>query len=96
MSGTSVQIDKLSKHNFDTWKLQIEAVLIKSDRWGYVDGNTELPENSTEAQSAIWLKGDKKARPDIILAINLSELCHIRHCTTSKEVWEKLEEVSRS
>ena len=74
----------------------MEAVLVKNNCWGYIDGSVKLPENPTEAQRAIWTKSDKKARADIILAINPSELCHIKHCTTSKEVWEKLEEVLRS
>ena len=30
---------------------------------------------------------------DIILAINAIELYHIKHCTTLKDVWNKLKEV---
>ena len=29
-------IEKLGKENFDSWKLQIEAILIKNDHWDYV------------------------------------------------------------
>ena len=76
----------------------MEAILVKNGCWAYTDGNVNFPKNPTGAQLAIWTKSDKKARADIILAIlvNPSELCHIKHCTTSKEVWEKLEEAFRS
>lgn len=40
MSGTSVvRIEPLSKDNYDTWKMQMEAILVKNDAWEYVKGN---------------------------------------------------------
>lgn len=39
---------------------------------------------------------DQKTKADIILAMTPSELCHAKHCVTSTEVWQKLEEVYHS
>lgn len=30
---------------------------------------------------------DQKARTEMILALNPSELCHIKHCETPTDVW---------
>ena len=59
----------------------------------------ELPADSNEqARTAhkAWTKADQKAKADLILAIKPSELHHIRGCTTSREVWLKLESVYAS
>lgn len=96
MSSQSVHIEKLKKDNYDTWKLQIEAVLIKNDKWGFVDGTEVKPPAEDAVATAAWVKSDKKARADIILAMEPSELCHVKHCATSKEVWAKLVEVYQS
>ncbi|CAL1677514.1 unnamed protein product [Lasius platythorax] len=103
MTGHTVNIEKLNKENFDTWKLQIGAILIKNDHWAYVNGTKPAPEleiaedNVTNAaEIEAWETADQKARADIILAMSPSELCHIKHCTTSNEVWRKLEEVYHS
>lgn len=96
----SVHIEKLCKDNFETWKLQIEAILIKNDHWSYVDGSNKQPklneagDNLNDIRS--WELVDLKARADIILAINPSELSHIKHCKTSHEVWKKLHNVYQS
>lgn len=100
MSGHTVQIEKLSKENFDTWKLQMEAILIKNDYWPYVNGTTARPvaveENPNVAAISAWDKADSKARADIILSMSPSELCHVKYSVTSNEVWRKLEEVYHS
>ncbi|XP_024226732.1 uncharacterized protein LOC112213716 isoform X2 [Bombus impatiens] len=82
-SGASLSIEKLNKENYDTWKLQMEAILIKDDLWEY-------------ANASLWNKRDDKARADIILTISSSELCHVKHCKISHEMWNKLKEVYES
>lgn len=102
MSNHSVNIEKLGKENFDTWKLQMEAILVKNDFWSYVNGTNvrpAVPEGADAAAiqtAANWDKADQKAKADIILSMCPSELCHIKHCATSNEVWRKLEEVYHS
>ena len=81
-SGVSSSIEKLNKENYDTWKLQMEAILIKDELWEYVNSSIIWPET--------WHKKDGKARADIILTMSSSELCHVKHCKTSHEIWNKL------
>ena len=69
----------------------MEAILIKGELWEYANGSIIKPELANEA--SLWDKKDGKARADIILAMSSSELCHIKHCKTSHEVWNKLKEV---
>jgi hypothetical protein len=45
MSGNVIRIEPLGKENYDTWKLQMEAVLVKNEMWGYVNGSIEKPNN---------------------------------------------------
>jgi hypothetical protein len=39
---------------------------------------------------------DRKAKSDLILAMNASELRQIRNCETSREIWMKLESIYES
>lgn len=95
MSYASVKIEPLGKENFDTWKIQIEALLIKNNAWKYVKGTLTKP-TAPEAAIDDWETNDAKAKSDLILAICPSELKQIKNCTTSKEVWDKLHSVYQS
>jgi len=94
MAAQVTGIDKLNKSNYSTWRIQIEAVLVKNDHWGYVNGNISKPE--PPADQTKWIAKDAKAKADIILAMNPSELCHIKHCVTSNDVWIKLQSIYES
>ena len=100
-SSNAVRIELLNKDNFDTWVIQMEAILTKNDAWGYVSGDKVKPEiiaenaESVEASRA-WDVEDKKAKSDIILAIKSSELKQIKGCHTSREVWAKLRSIYQS
>lgn len=84
----------LGKDNYDTWRLHMEPVPVKNNHWEYVHGTTDRPEE--EPAASAWDRRDRKAKADIILAISPIELGHIKNCTTSKEVWEKLDLVYKS
>ena len=100
----STRLEVLTRDNYDTWKIQAEALLIKNDSWGYVCGENPAPVVSgeganlqmTQAAYKAWLIEDRKAKSDLILSIKPSELKQVRGCNTSKEVWEKLESVYAS
>jgi len=100
-SSNSVRIETLNKNNYDTWKIQMEALLLKNDAWTYVSGEKVKPTivagnvDSIEAVR-LWEIEDKKARSDIILSISPSELKLIKGCNTSMEVWQKLESIYQS
>jgi len=94
----TVRIALLNKTNYDTWKIQMKALLIKNDEWSYVDGRKVKPEptlnNNREVTNAEaiqnWMDNDEKAMSDIILCIGESELKLTNGCTNSKELWDKL------
>uniref|UniRef100_A0A6V7IJ77 Retrovirus-related Pol polyprotein from transposon TNT 1-94 n=1 Tax=Bracon brevicornis TaxID=1563983 RepID=A0A6V7IJ77_9HYME len=93
--STNVRIELLSKDNYDTWKIQMRALLIKNDAWQYVSGITTKPEvvagnAESIAAAALWETNDAKASSDIILCIDPKELKQVKNCSTSKEIWEKL------
>lgn len=94
MSTVPIKIETLGKENFDTWKIQMQAILIKNDLWDYVNGECVKPSDAVTA--AKWMKYDAKARSDLILAINPSELKQIKDCSTSNEVWKKLHFIYQS
>jgi hypothetical protein len=87
MSYTSVKIEPLGKDNFDTWKIQIEALLIKNDSWKYVNGTIPKPKEPPEAVTT-WESNGAKAKS--------SELKQIKNCPTSKDMWNKLHSVYQS
>lgn len=97
----AVRIESLNKDNYDTWKIQMEALLIKNDAWNYVDGMAVKPEvadgNTASAEAArAWMDKDNKARSDLILSINPSELKQVKDCATWREVWLRLENIYQS
>jgi len=87
----------LSKDNFDTWKLQVRAVLIKNDVWNFVNGTKSKSEiiagNASTAPAAAWDAADQKAHSELILANSPSELKQVKNCATSHEIWLKLHEI---
>lgn len=99
------RIEPLSKENFETWKMQVEALLTKHDLWEYVSGTKEKPAVVTGSEEVVtantkaraeWTIADKKAKSDLILSIHPTELQHVRGCDTSHQVWLKLESVFAS
>lgn len=95
------RIETLHRDNYDTWKLQMQAVLMRNDAWEYVSGECVKPTleagNTISAEAVkVWTKNDEKAKSDIILSIKPSKLKIIKGCTTSREVWLKLESTYQS
>lgn len=93
------KIELLTKNNYDTWQMQIEAVLIKGDLWEYVSGECTLPQPADSSVAAAtaaaplqaqWWKNDRKARSDLILAIHPSELQQVCHLTSSRVKLESI------
>jgi len=95
------RIETLTKANYDTWKMHMEALLVKNDEWEYVNGTKVKPEvvpndAASLRAEAEWIKNDNKAKSDIILSISASELKQVKGCATSREVWQKLESIYQS
>lgn len=101
MAASTVRIEPLNKENYDTWRIQMEALLVKNDLWGYANGTKVKPEiipadpiSRTTAEK--WENEDRKARADVILCIKPSELKQIKGCETARQVWLKLQEIYQS
>lgn len=97
-SGNTTRIPLLSKDNYDTWKIRIQAVMVKNKTWPYVTGRNVKPEptaNNAEAVTA-WNDEDEKAKADLYLAINDVELKQVKNCVTARDIWLKLESIFES
>ncbi|KMQ84418.1 retrovirus-related pol polyprotein from transposon tnt 1-94 [Lasius niger] len=90
-----MKIEPLTAENYDTWKIQMEAVLVKDDVWTYVNGIKTKPTTGAEA-IAEWINKDAKAKADIVLSMSTSELNVIRGLETSREVWLKIQSTFQS
>lgn len=93
-TSSSYRIEFLNKSNYDTWKVQAQAVLIKNGLWGYVNGSIPKPKEDEEIEK--WEMNDLNARSDLILIISPSELKQVKNCATSKELWEILKNTYQS
>lgn len=94
----STRLETLTNDNYDTWVIQVEALLVKNDNWCYVSDQRPYPTGATndaavQASIKAWEREDRKAKSDLILAINPTELKQVRGCTTSKEIWDKLKSI---
>ena len=101
MTEAKFRIEPLGKDNYDTWKLHARALLIKTEGWQYTSGENVKPEPAEldpnrPAEIQAWKIGDQKALADLILSISSLELKHVKHCKTSRELWNKLEEIYQS
>ncbi|GBN79460.1 hypothetical protein AVEN_181068-1 [Araneus ventricosus] len=94
MAESQARIETLNKNNFETWKLQKEAVLIKNDRFKYLSEVAPPPEPKEAYNS--WKIEDSKTKADLILCIQPSELKLVKNCLTAKDMWEKLERTYQS
>lgn len=97
-TSSTVRIETLNKENYDTWKMQMEALLIKNDAWEFVSGSNLMPTGETATPTSIkeWKNADNKAKSDLILSIHPSELKQVKGCITSNEVWLKLQTIYQS
>lgn len=97
-SSNTVRIELLNKENYDTWKIQMQALLIKSEAWAYVSGQKSKSEATQHNEEDLrrWVIEDEKAKADIILLIKLSQLKAIKECRTSRELWLKLQSIYQS
>ena len=101
MNATGIKFEVLNKENYDTWKIQMRAVLIKNNSWDYVSGKKVKPEvkpedSTSTAAATKWEDEDLKAQSDLVLAISPAEIKQIKGCKTSHQIWTKLEEIYQS
>ncbi|KAG7197002.1 hypothetical protein KM043_017538 [Ampulex compressa] len=98
LSGNTMQIPLLSRDNYDTWRLRIQAVMTKNKTWPYASRRNTKPEPTAENALAIaaWHEEDDRAKADLYPAINDAELKQVKKCETTRDIWQKLEWIFES
>lgn len=81
-------IDKLIETNYDTWSLQIKAILVHQDLWDVVSSN-EIKDD------AVWKRSDEKALSTIILTVTPMQLSYIKNSKTANNAWNALKDIHR-
>ena len=54
-SSSRVEIEKFNGHNFETWKLKMEDLMVDKEQWAEVDPGTRPTSVSTEDWE-IWIE----------------------------------------
>jgi len=81
MSGDKLVVELLDVDNYATWRRRMKSLLVIKNLWGAVTGDT------VDEQS------DAKALAQIMLHVMDHHLSMVEGCGSSKEAWEKLEDV---
>lgn len=87
-------ITKLTNDNYDSWKLEVEFLLVREGLWKYVSPGVKPEAAANGANAAVlaaWDEGDQKARATIGLLLTRSQHGHIRNTNSAKAVWDNLE-----
>lgn len=90
--AAAFRMEQLNKRNFETWKIHMKAMLIKGGNYKFI--SDEPPEDAAALE--LWKNGDEKAMSDIILCIHPTELKQVKNCSTTKEIWNRLNEIYKS
>lgn len=69
--------------NYNTWKFDVELILVHDDLWKYV-------ESTPAAEDAAAKRDDQRARTKICLLIENQCKVHVRKATTAYETWKNL------
>ena len=89
------QIEKFDGKNYQYWKFQVECLLVANDLKDLVDGTRAKPGDQTTATGKQWVIDDAKAKHVISSSIDPSQLKIVLSCSTSKEMWSRLQTVHK-
>ena len=96
MSDKAPAFALLDETNYHEWAFFMEAVLIRKDLFGVVDGSVTQPLGSTSFKPVkAFLHRQKLARAEIILRISPSQLPHVRD-PDPKVIWDNLRALHQS
>ena len=105
MSGIRVDIEKFDgRINFGLWQVQVKDVLIQSGLYQALKGKSTSGKDSGKSSSSgdsgkskisdeEWEELDMKAASQIRLCLAKNVLANVIGLSTTKELWEKLEEL---
>lgn len=93
MDFSHAKIIKLEgKHNYDTWRFQLNIILRSAEKYDVAVGNSSKPDQiSNEDGYVTWMKDDIDAQRIIVTSVNEQILSLITYCSTSMEMLTKLE-----
>ena len=83
-------IEKLDGSNWNTWKFQMEHLLMAKGLWGLVDGSEVLADEASAAVKALFRSRLQKAFSTIVLAIESTQLYLVTSCEEPKQAWDAL------
>jgi Domain of unknown function (DUF4219) len=87
----SLPFDKLNETNYDDWKIQVEALLEEKGLFGVVSGRDVMPTTGPSSKGVkAFLEKQRLARSKIILAIEPSQLPHVRNEENPFVIWQNL------
>jgi hypothetical protein len=93
----SLPFDKLNETNYDDWKIQMEALLEEKGLFGVVSGRDVLPATGPNSKGVrTFLEKQRLARSKIILAIDPSQLPHVRNEEDPFVIWKNLARIHRA
>lgn len=79
-------ITKLNATNYNSWKFEVELLLIRERLWKFVKSTKPTAKEDIPA----WEEGDERARATIGLLMETKQHGLIKPTKTSKEAWDKL------
>ena len=87
-----LEITKLTKENYPTWKFKAKHLLTAKGLFGYVDGSETAPGSSASADEKKQYQSRRaKAHSHIVLSVSDELLYLITECEDAKDTWEKLQ-----
>ena len=87
----SLPFDKLNETNYDDWKIQMEALLEEKGLFGVVSGRDVMPTTGPSSKGVkAFLEKQRLARSKIILAIEPSQLPHVRNEENPFVLWQNI------
>jgi hypothetical protein len=93
----SLPFDKLNETNYDDWKIQMEALLEEKGLFGVVSGRIVMPTTGPNSRGVrTFLEKQRLARSKLILAIEPSQLPHVRNEQDPFVVWQNLSRIHRA
>lgn len=78
---------KLNASNYENWSFKVKLLLIKEGCWEAISAAAPVP------VTPAWETKNQQAMATVGLAVEDSQLIHIRKAKSAKEAWENLEKV---
>lgn len=93
----ALPFDKLNESNYNDWKIQIEALLEEKGLFGVVSGRDVMPPTGPNSKGVkTFLEKQRLARAKIILALEPSQLPHVRNEENPAVIWQNLARIHRA